>query len=358
MKTRILFVFWLCLSFCYVQADEKVSITLDDEHQKQTMEYPGLCNIFIYKGETDKEDMTQVTVQIENLSESNYIILFDRAYSEKNLKSMSIVFHKNFPGRKGERNIESFSDSREIVVVEPGQKRMIPKLQIAIGETKTCSLPLYVARNKDTKFLSITIGKEKMEILDKTIIELDIKVEQKDDEDFLKLNNQYESLVKELSNISFINCPTNKHSSSLKKQEAPYLQKIKDLEEAINTTFSAKEVSHESKAYDSYQELKQKVAEIDLKSYEKKCEKRHGTTSDSHKCKDCSLTLEQIFKTLERSYKKLHQRQISKDEALAEANRLYNACTKGSCPNLKAKWNNGGTYRTSIENYYNRIINF
>lgn len=354
---RILLLLFMSLSVVGMMADELVNIVLSEEHPKQTTEYPGLCNIFVTMGETNNEDSITVIIQIENLSETSSILLFDHAYSEKNLKQMSIVFHKNFPGNKGNRMIDTSEDSGGLLLIEPGQKRNLPSLFVTKDMIRQCILPLYVAKPKEKKFLIISLGQTKMEILDKNIVKLNIKAELKDDEDFVRLHGEYEALMKELADKIFVNCPKNTHAKSLKKQEAPYQEKIVKLKESISSVMTAKGWPDTSKKYLAFDELKKKVDNIDLTQYEKKCEKSHPV-KPTHNCQYCNLTLSQALKTMERTYKQLDTRKISKDAAIAEANRLYNACVSSQCPKLSDRWKKGGSEKGVIENYYNRIKNF
>ena len=357
MIKRLCVLLCLTMSAVSMMADEQVDIILSEEHPKQTTEYPGFCNIFVSMGETDDNDSTPVTIQIENLSESSSILLFDRAYSEKNLKEMSIVFHKNFPGNKGNRVIETSDNSSNLVLIEAGQKRFLPKLVVEKDKLSQCTLPLYIARSKEKKILSISIGKTKMEIVDKNVVELNIKVEVKDDEDLVKLNGEYEALVNELSTKTFIDCPKNSHAKSLKKQKAPYQERIDKLTEQLSSIIVTKGWLESDKKYKDCNDLKKKVEAIDLSKYEKKCEKKHPVTP-AHNCNYCNMTLSQVLKSLERIYKQLDTRKITKEAALEEANGLYNACTNGKCPKLADRWKTGSSEKSSITNYYNRIKNF
>lgn len=342
------------MSTLVMMADEQINIVLSKDHPEKATEYPGFCNIFVTMGETDDDGTTPVSIQIENLSESSQILLFDRAYSEKTLKDMSIVFHKQFPGNKGYRVIESANDLNELVLIEPGQKRILPKLIVDKEKSKQYRLPLYVAKTKEKKILKIFVGKTKMEIADKNIIEMNIKVEIKEDENIIRLNEEFENLLNELKTKSFIYCPKNTHASSLKKQKAPYQSRIDKIKGSIDSVLTANGWTATNKEFASYDELKSKVENIDLSEYVSKCNKPHP---DPHKCQYCNKTLNQILKDMERTYKQLDNRRITKEAALTEANKLIGACSEEKCP-LNKKWKNGGGEKSSIENYYNRIKNF
>lgn len=355
IKRQLIFII-LCMSTLVTMADEQINIVLSEDHPKKATEYPGFCNIFVTMGDTDDDGTTPVSIQIENISESSQILLFDRAYSEKNLKDMSIVFHKQFPGNKGNRVIESADDLNELILIEPGQKRILPKLIVDKEKSKQCRLPLYVAKTKEKKILKIFVGKTKMEIADKNIIEMNIKVEIKADENIIRLNEEFESLQNELKTKSFINCPNNTHASSLKKQKAPYHSRINKIKGSIDSVLTANGWTAADKEFASYDELRRKVGNIDLSEHVRKCNKHHHVIP-IHNCQYCNKTLSQILKAMERTYKQLDNRRITKEAALTEANKLINACSEEKCP-LNKKWKNGGIEKNSIENYYNRIKNF
>ena len=99
-------------SFLTSFADEQKKIILNNsDHTKETIEL-AYCNIFVSLKDVD--DNVEITVELENIHESNTLILFERAYDEKTLKKMSpsITYDKVFGGSKGKRYIDACTELR------------------------------------------------------------------------------------------------------------------------------------------------------------------------------------------------------------------------------------------------------
>ena len=69
-------------------ADEQHRVKLDSEHLKEQVRL-GYCNVFVSLVNLDDDNNAKVTVEIENLDETNVIIVFGHAYPEKELKKLS-----------------------------------------------------------------------------------------------------------------------------------------------------------------------------------------------------------------------------------------------------------------------------
>ena len=89
-------------------ADEQKKITLNNnDHTSETIEL-AYCNIFVSLKNVDENDNAEILIELENIHESNTLLLFDRAYDEKTLKKIypSIRYDKVFGGSKGKRYIK------------------------------------------------------------------------------------------------------------------------------------------------------------------------------------------------------------------------------------------------------------
>lgn len=355
MKKLLIFVTFFFLAALSTFADEQRKIKLDDGHTKEQVRL-GYCNVFVTRADIDDDGNAKVTVEIENLDESNVIILFGHAYPEKELKKLSpsITFDKNFPGTKGQRNIDTYKEARNVLFIEPSEKIMLPEISVRSAETQLCRLPLYIAKYKDKKFLGTTTRTNKMLLLEKQILELEIEVEVKPDEDFIRLEKECNDLIEDVSKQTF--CTNSKHKPSLERQEAPYKEKIGKIKSEIDEIISRHNWYTSDRGYQRYNGIKQKLDAINFSSYEGDCGKKHGGNKPTPTpgCKYCKLTPQQIYHKLDDYYKKIYSsnnRKAAKDAVMSDVNLLY------SCGKHSPVWKNSD-YKSKIIDRYNRINNF
>lgn len=355
MKKLLIFVTFFFLAALSTFADEQRKIKLDDGHIKEQVRL-GYCNVFVTRADIDDDGNAKVTVEIENLDESNVIILFGHAYPEKELKKLSpsITFDRNFPGTKGQRNIDTYKEARNVLFIEPSEKIMLPEISVRSAETQLCRLPLYIAKYKDKKFLGTTTRTNKMLLLEKQILELEIEVEVKPDEDFIRLEKECNDLIEDISKQTF--CTNSKHKPSLERQEAPYKEKIGKIKSEIDEIISRHNWYTSDRGYQRYNGIKQKLDAINFSSYEGDCGKKHGGNKPTPTpgCKYCKLTPQQIYHKLDDYYKKIYSsnnRKAAKDAVMSDVNLLY------SCGKHSPVWENSD-YKSKIIDRYNRINNF
>lgn len=355
MKKLLIFVTFFFLAALSTFADEQRKIKLDDGHTKEQVRL-GYCNVFVTRADIDDDGNAKVTVEIENLDESNVIILFGHAYPEKELKKLSpsITFDKNFPGTKGQRNLDTYKEARNVLFIEPSEKIMLPEISVRSAETQLCRLPLYIAKYKDKKFLGTTTRTNKLLLLEKQILELEIEVEVKPDEDFIRLEKECNDLMEDISKQTF--CTNSKHKPSLERQEAPYKEKIGKIKSEIDEIISRHNWYTSDRGYQRYNGIKQKLDAINFSSYEGDCGKKHGGNKPTPipGCKYCKLTPQQIYHKLDDYYKKIYSsnnRKAAKDAVMSDVNLLY------SCGKHSPVWKNSD-YKSKIIDRYNRINNF
>lgn len=357
---QMIFVTFFFLAALSTFADEQRKIKLDDGHTKEQV-CLGYCNVFVTRADIDDDGNAKVTVEIENLDESNVIILFDHAYPEKELKKLSpsITFAKIFPGTKGQRNIDTYKETRNVLFIEPSEKIMLPKISVRSAETQLCRLPLYIAKYKDKKFLGTTTRTNKILLLEKKIFELEIEVEVKPDEDFIRLEGECKSLIEEISKQTFCNHP--RHKPSLDSQESPYKTRIDKIKTEIDEIVSRHNWYSSERNYQRYDALKQKLNAIDFTAYEGDCgnpRNHRSTPSRRHSCKYCNYSLQQIYHKIDDYYQKIFSsnRKATKESVMADVNILYRCCTDGNCSKHSSSWNKS-EYKSKIIERYNRIIN-
>lgn len=354
MKRLLIFMWCLFLATIGLYADEQHRIKLNEKHTKESI---GLayCKISVTEVDSDDEGNAKVTVEIENLDESNILIIFDRAYAEKELKKLSpsITYDKKFPGTKGQREIVTYKESRRVLFIEPSEKIALPEITVRCTEPQLCILPLYIAKYKGKRTSKILL-------IEKQILELEIKVEEKVDEDYIRIEKEYIGLIDDMGKLTFCNNPL--HRPTLDRQEAPFKEKINKIRYEIDSilTLHNKWFSRDRR-YLRYDSLKRKLSEIDFVKYERDCgnSKNHkpNPPRPRHSCKYCNYTLQQIYEKLESFYMKIYNRQVTKQEVIADVNLLYKCCVDGNCNKHASLWN-GSVYKSGIIEYYNRIKNF
>ena len=83
---KILISLLLCLIATCVMADEQKKVTLSSNHDNEMISF-SYCNIFVNLKEVD-DGVGEVSIELENLDETNVLILFDQAYTEKSIKKL------------------------------------------------------------------------------------------------------------------------------------------------------------------------------------------------------------------------------------------------------------------------------
>ena len=355
MKKTILLIVGLCLSVMGVKADEQRKISLDRDHSKETVSLP-YCNIFVSIDDMEDED-GKVKIELENLDETNPLLLFDHAYEEKAIKKMptAITFDKTFGGTKNKRKIDPFSAKsgnedntgerarmNRVMLFNPSDKLDLPLITVVNGEKTVCRLPIYVAKYKGKK-------RNKVLLLEKQVIELDLEVEFKPSAEYLDMKDKYEKLVNDLSKKGI--CTNPRHSPSADKQRENFTKQIDELKDRIDAIISKHGWSPSDKGYERYNTLKKQLSEIDLSEKERDCG-RHGrkpkATTGGHSCAYCSLSLQQIYHQLDDLYKRIYNssdRKATKASVMKQVNALYNC----------AKQRKGNDYKSKINERYSRI---
>lgn len=345
---KIFFSLLLCLIVTGVMADEQKKVTLSGDHNKEMI---GLsyCNIFVNLNEVDN-GVGEVTIELENLSESKVLILFDRSYMEKQVKKLSpkMTFDKIYGGTKGKRVIDPCSEQlNRVLQLRPSDKQNLFSVRVENGATKIVTLPIYIAKYK---------GKKALILLEKQVIELDIDVELKPSSEYVQLTTECENL---LSTISYGICPNKKHKKSMDRQKEELQKRINDLKEKIDNLISSHGWNSNDAGYRRYAELKSKLDGAEF--IERDCGKHRssgGVSSGGHKCSYCGLSLQQIYHKLDDLYKKIYSssdRKATKASVMSQVNALYNCCTDSRCSNHASQWKKGGDYKSKIVERYNRI---
>lgn len=324
-------------------ADEQKKIILNNnDHTTETVEL-AYCNIFVTLKDVDDNDNAEISIELENIHESNTLLLFERAYDEKILKKMSpsITYDKVFGGSKGKRYIEACQDIKFTSKIQSSEKT---KLFVKTATEKSpvvCKLPIYIAKNK---------SKSKMLLLEKNVVELEIQVQLKPDEEFVGITDSYDNLIKSIDSVFF--CTNKRHrGNSPKSLKSKYEGKINDLKKRIKSIVDSRGYYPSDKAYKKFMEVSNKLDEIslDAKTVSSCPYDRPIPPPHEHKCKNCNMSYETIYKKLENYYIDIHNGKKTKAQVISEAEALYICVDK----NKKRPTNN--SLKSRITTYYNKI---
>lgn len=324
-------------------ADEQKKIVLNNgDHTAETIEL-AYCNIFVSLKEVDESDNVEITIELENIHESNTLLLFERAYDEKTLKKMSpsITYGKVFGGSKGKRYIDVCPDLKFANKIKPSE---LTQLFVKAGDDKTplvCKLPIYIAKNKNK-------SGSKMILLAKEVIELEIHIQLKPDEAYISITNSYDALIKEIDSEYF--CTNKNHKGeSVESLKGKYEGEKSDLKKRIKAVVEDRGYYPSDKAYKKFMEVYGKLDAISLDAKIVDSCPNDNKKSDVHSCKKCGLTYEQIYKKLENYYIDIHNGQQTKAQVIPEVESLYKCVVR----NTKRSANN--VIKSRITTYYNKI---
>ena len=343
---KILFpLFAFLLVTTIARADEQRKVTLSSDHNKEAINL-SYCNIFLTMNQVD-DGTGDVSIEVENLSESNVLILFDRSYTEKQAKKMSpsLLFDKTFGGTKGQRILDACTPpATRVMQFRPSDKFNLFAVRLENEATSVVKLPIYIAKWK---------GSKKLILLEKQVIELNITAELKPSAEYVDMSKQCEELIKNIERTGI--CPNSKHRPSADKQKEDFQEKIDELKTKIDGIISSHGWSSGDNGYRRYNELKSKLDGI--KFAERDCG-RHKAAVAGHKCSYCGLSLQQIYHKLDDLYKKIYSssdRKAAKANVMSQVNALYNCCTDSKCSSHASQWKKGGDYKSKIVERYNRI---
>lgn len=324
---------------------QKKIILNNDDHTTETIEF-AYCNIFVSLADVDENDNAKISIELENIHESKFLLLFERAYDEKTLKKMypSIRYDKIFGGSKGMRYIDVCPDIKSTNKIRSSEKT---RLFVKTGTDKAsivCKLPIYIAKNKNK-------SGSKMLLLEENVIELEIHVQLKPDEEFVSITESYDALISEIDSETF--CSNKNHKGeSLKSLKSKYEGKINDLKARIKTIVDSLGYYPQDKAYRKFMEVSGKLDAISLDAKTVDTCPNDRKVSNVHKCKNCSLSYDQIFEKLNSLYIAIYTGKNTKAQVISEVESLYNCASKNKS---RAADNN---VKSRITTYYEKIKSF
>lgn len=345
---RIIYLFLILLiaPVRLAYGDEVKSIKLDNKgHDKETISLP-YCNIFVELQVENEDGAYGISVKMENISEDKELYLFDKSYNEKTLKQMHLVYDKFFPSVKRKRITEACERISESYRLLPSSEtKSIFNIQ---GDESTikCRLPIYIARYDEKNF--IIVKKTKISLAQKEVIELDIDVEIKPDEDLIRLSEETENLIEEINRKTF--CSNKRHrGTSAQKLYSIYNKSIDELKSQVSRIISLRGYMSRDKGYKDFMAIYDRLNAIDLERLTvTSCDNDNIIIHRIHKCRYCSLSAGDIYKRLESYYIDLHNGKKRKEQVMGDVEALYICAQKNSIRAI-------GSYMPRISMYYNKI---
>lgn len=344
-KAFFLIIIFATLRFLPLRADERRTVRLDNREHRKEIVTLDQCNIFVELDQCEEVEDVRVTVSLENAFEDKILCLFDRAYSEKALRKMSVIYHKSFPGGKGHRNTEHCRWLAEACIFRPSSDaRAIFVLSDFTGKV-SCRLPIYIATEKELNLL--VFKKDRIVLTDRNLVELDIVVELKPDETYMRISKECDKLLEDIGNETF--CTNESHvgipCGTLIKT---YNARIDSLKKEIGGVVETRGYRKSGNMFGMYSALAERLDTIKLeKRVTASCGK--DVARDKHKCRYCSLTYEEIYQKIEGYYIDIHNGSKDKAKVMGDVSALHN------CAVRNRKRSGGKNYKTRISTYYNKI---
>ncbi len=356
-KTILTFI--LCMAAIIGMADEQKKVTLSNDNPKETVNL-SYANIFLTLSNAGSDDdHGQVIVEVENLDESKLLALFHKAYTEKQVKKLSPSFQydKLFGGSKGKRIIDSYNlETGKDVFVEPSQKHTLAAFNVTPDKNLVLHLPIYIAKAKEGIVEKI-LGKEKLLLLRKQLIEIDVEVSMKPSAEYLGLQEEVETMKREVKNT--VICTDKKHRPNAEGQKANLQKRVDDLKAKIESAISSHGWNAGDAGYTRFNALKEELDALEVGKRTGICSAHRVEPKPTHQCSYCNLSLQQIYHKLDDLYKKIYSssnRQATKQSVMGQVNAMYNCCTAADCAKHKRAWaSGGGGYKSKIQERYNRI---
>lgn len=334
-------------AFLPSSGDEQKKITLNnDDHNTETIKL-AYGNIFVSIKNVDENDNVEVSIELENEHESNTLYLFDRAYDEKSLKKLSpsITYDKVFGGTKGKREIDKCPEIKFPTRIQSSERTILFNLSGTDKSPLVCKLPIYIVKNKNRKG-------SKMLLLEKDVIELEIQIQLKPDENFIRVTEEFASLTSSIDAELF--CTNKNHSGeSFETLKQKYEDKISNLKKEIKGLIESRGYYPSDKAYKNYMEIYNKLDAISIDSKTvSSCSKDKEIKQPIHRCSNCSLSYEAIYKKLENYYIDIHNGKKTKAQVVGDVESL------NKCVNKNTRRTGNSSYKSRITTYYNKIKSF
>lgn len=353
MIKRLLALFTAILFVCSnLWANEEYSIILDrGDAIVKTVELP-YGNIYLRL--TEYGNYHKLFVSLENTTNSTAILLFGNTYGEKVLKrnKAKIEFEKTYPGSKGHRSVFGCSElNHPFISITPEEKTDLFVIDINSASSAKFGIPVYLAKYDAKKLVKKGAYNINYKILSEDLLNFNIEIRgwSENDKDFVSLKSAVDEYVSSVNAVAF--CKNKKHVPNLSLQIKPYQEKKDSLLNAIDKMLQNPAWMSTDKPYIKYSELLDQLNKVDLNEHTYDCGE-HKVAPKQHSCSYCKLSAQQIYHQLDDLYQKMRAGRLSKNAAVATAQKL-NSCYQ---KNSRRKKDSG--YSDKISRFYSRIINY
>ena len=357
MRKFLLIIIACCLAFGTAFAQISIETLLSDDKPQEAVSFDindheqGTFFIEI-NGELDDQGRIPVQIGLENNSYTYTFLLFDRAWSEKDLRKNFVFIEKNFGGRTSVKvqNIKLLNENgfNEIKTYD---RYVFPEILIEEGKTYECKIPIHLTKPQPGLFCKNR--KKLYRIIDCTIR---ISIESKDLV-YKELKNECDSLQNAVNGAidSEEFCTNPLHRPSFDVQTQKYTEAIHELRNRVRSSLN--ELPRESKKYTRYEALSASLYQLEdalqqYKSEQHDCGKNHVR---KHSCNYCKLSLEQIYNRLNAIYIDLYNGTVQRSDVMKEVEGLYKCCSDPTCEKHSKQWKNNDPLKAKIIEFYNKI---
>lgn len=302
---------------------------------------------------------TEISIDIKNNTGNSYLLLFDRAYTVKELKKMNPSIRFDNVYSSANRNITPCDARSELgpLVIDPDRDESLT-FKGFTSDRMQCVMPIYVATYKKKCFLR----KAKYLICESETKEVIINIQKKErpDTDYKRVKEACEDLLEELEGKTF--CDKKTHKPSFDEQTKDYKEKIQELKDEISDIKSANGWRERSEEYQKYKALIAQLDGIEFnRQYCGECGiKPRPIDRDGHHCKYCSWTAKDAYDYLDQTFNEIHNSEDPQEEKrkyLNDVKALYKAYSS-KCVNLKRKVQAAPQIKANADEYYNYIISY
>ena len=347
MKKHLLLLLCLCLPvLSSIASNDSIFIDLDNNNSSQTVKRY-FYDLTIAKVSINDKGIATISISINNTS-PHFLYLFNRGYSKREVRREHDLIVKDY-------NCENMLETNyceflnRTYQITPNSSSDLGQIQINEDEENTVFIPIYVAKLKS----SIC---NKLEVLNWELLKIVIHVNSEPDNYYSETERQCDSLIDIISQQKF--CRHPQHNPKLEKQEEPFKTEINALRLACNKKLI--ELPKDSKYYKKYEDLKERLDNIDFANYEiDDCgdAKAHRSGSTHAHCKYCDMKFEQISEELDQLWWKLDNGTMNKEDAVKIVNKILNCCRNS--PKHASDWKNSKTkFKNSSEESCKRIKNY
>lgn len=344
---RRLYVTLLCamqMLFAVAQDEQRSIEVVVNDSQPVEIDFEA-CRLAVSAIESGDSEVS-LSIDLKN-NTSNYIFLFERDYTKKDLRKEKIRFDKKSYGSTSRRTLacEGVNDDEMLRIAPSGNS--ILTIDGITNDVKRCELPLYIARSKKICKKKFVIMRRVKVILNVTIIPETVI-----DDKYEGISQRCAILIDDISNTSICTRPT--HPISVDRQKMDFVSRIVAIKEQISEVKSAHRWDERDEEYQKYKELIVQLDNIEFnEAYCGQC----GQTRDPHKCKYCNMPSGKVVDEAQRIFTNLDNGDITKSDAIKNIEQLRKAWT-GGCPKLKQRVNSDSSIRNNLNRYYEDIKNF